>query len=71
MCCLLSRSSWNLYAPIGVGQIIVVVIVLFFERNCFVITRLVFFVICYVISNWNNVKIVIVISIWNNVENEK
>ena len=30
----------------------------FFERKCFVITLLVFFVICYVIPNWNNVKIV-------------
>ena len=30
----------------------------FFERKCFVLTLLVFFVICYFISNLNNVKIV-------------
>ena len=50
-----------------------VLLLLFFERKCFVITLLVFFVICFVISNWNDVKTVIVIciSIWNNVKHEK
>jgi hypothetical protein len=33
-------------------------LLLFFERKCFVMALLVFFVICYVISNWYTVKIV-------------
>ena len=46
-------------------------LLLFFERKCFVMALLVFFVICYVISNWYTVKIVMLFQfefqIWNNI----